>query len=95
MQNNDLTTIRKYLSMAVGIGDLTNNVADEVIKTISIKNSPTLITRKEAALMLKCSTTQIDRYAATGKFKKIYLSERKCLFYKENIEQYIAELGNE
>jgi len=48
------------------------------------------LTRREAAALLKCSINTVSRYMATGKLRRIALTERSCRVDADSVRTLLA-----
>ena len=85
---------RKFLQAAVTLGELPNKIVDEILTPDQSNSSTiadTLLTKKETALFLKCSTRQIDLLTKKGLLRKYYTSTSSPRFLKEEVMKFVIK----
>lgn len=71
--------IRQFIAVVSALADnraIHLELAEKAIRAVSLENETVLLTRQEAANMLKCSVKTIDRLCDEGKLPRIRCSKR-------------------
>ena len=71
--------IRQFIAVVSALADnrvIHQELAEKAIRAVARQNETVLLTRQEAANMLKCSVKTIDRLCEEGKLSRIRCGKR-------------------
>ena len=71
--------VRQFITVVSALADnraIHQELAEKAIRAVARQNEMVLLTRREAANMLKCSVKTIDRLCDEGKLPRIRYSKR-------------------
>ncbi|WP_353891138.1 helix-turn-helix domain-containing protein [uncultured Victivallis sp.] len=71
--------VRQFIAVVSALADnraIHQELAEKAIRAVARQNEMVLLTRREAANMLKCSVKTIDRLCDEGKLPRIRYSRR-------------------